>query len=421
MDKKRGGSWKSSQWYSDKRVSNVPRYWAPDNKTASVHLAYITDAEIAVLKREAKRNNIDLVERKGPMGLPFYAPSSAQIKSGSVSKDVANSVPVEWKSSPEHPVANLVYVTNAQAKLLKKLDIHNSNLEQNKYFGPDNVPRYDDGGGGDGGGGEGGGGAGADSGGDSAGWGGMASGDVGAGSASSGLTSAEAAAYGANAMSATDSAPSGSTSVQGADVAAGDIAGADAAAAAAQAATDSIGAGLASTAEAAAISDAMSQAEASLGGGLASSAEQDAINAALNAANADVGTDSGSSDIGGGGSDSPSTEAAGDAAKSNWAKYVWNLSPFSTSQFLQPVYQPRSIDYRTTSPLSISNYGRGIFSLPAASYSDNIFSPPPASYGGGISSLPTAPAFTPISYPTTAIPTSRMGRGIRFLRNRFNR
>jgi len=142
MDNKSGGSWKSSQWYSDKRVSNVPRYWAPDGKNASVHLAYITDAEIAVLKREAKRNNINLVERKGPMGVPFYVPSSAQIKSGSVSTKVANNVPVEWKSSPDHPVANLVYVTNTQAKLLKKLDIHGSGVDKHDHYGPDNVPSY---------------------------------------------------------------------------------------------------------------------------------------------------------------------------------------------------------------------------------------------------------------------------------------
>lgn len=152
------GSWKSSQWYSDERRNNVPRSWA------NTHLAYITDAEIALLKRQAK----GIVERSGPMGIPFFARASDRLPAGSNNAKTASNVPVQWKSSADHPVARLVYVTDAQAKLLKKMDIHGSGVDKHDHYGPDNVPSYqgDGGGGGDGGGdGGGGGGDGGDGGG----------------------------------------------------------------------------------------------------------------------------------------------------------------------------------------------------------------------------------------------------------------
>lgn len=126
------GSWKGSQWYSDKRLNNVPRYWS------NTHLAYITYEEAEILKNISK----GVVERSGPMGIPFFAPPSTRMPDAKVSDEAANNVPARWKSSRDHAPAMLVYVTNAQAQLLKKLDIHGSGVDKKNHYGPDNVPSY---------------------------------------------------------------------------------------------------------------------------------------------------------------------------------------------------------------------------------------------------------------------------------------
>jgi hypothetical protein len=163
----KGGSWTSSQWYSDQRLSKVPRYWQPNDESAATHLAYITDAEIELLKKQSKKQGEDLVSHTGPFGVPFFASPKMRIENTSIGGEKARNVPIAWKSSPDHPMARLVYVTDEQAEFLKKMDIHDSGVDEHDHYGPDNVPSYQgDGGGGDGGGGGGdGGGGGGDGGG----------------------------------------------------------------------------------------------------------------------------------------------------------------------------------------------------------------------------------------------------------------
>ena len=210
------GTWTSAQWYSSERLNDVPRYWAPDDSGLITHLAYITEEEVALLKQQAKKEGKPLTTQQGPAGVPFFADSSVRILRTSAEGDTANDVPVKWKSSPEHPIARLVYVTDAQAEFLKKMDIHGSGVDKHDHYGPDNVPSYQ----GDGSSGSGSGDNGGT--GDSSGavdttgglaslgldLGSMGAVDLGTGalsfSADSGLTAAQAAAYGANAMSATD-------------------------------------------------------------------------------------------------------------------------------------------------------------------------------------------------------------------------
>lgn len=149
------GTWTSAQWYSNERLNDVPRYWAPNDSGLITHLAYITEEEVALLKQQAKKEGKPLATRQGPAGVPFFADSSVRILHTSAEGDTANDVPVKWKSSPKHPIARLVYVTDAQAEFLKKMDIHGSGVDEHDHYGPDNVPSYQ----GDGGGGEGGGGS----------------------------------------------------------------------------------------------------------------------------------------------------------------------------------------------------------------------------------------------------------------------
>lgn len=150
------GEWKSSQWYSDKKLSNVPRYWLPSSGTPKTHLAYITHEEIAAIKKHAKQSGKPVVEHAGPMGVPFFGAAAIDVNTQKVSGKTANKVPTEWKSSPDHPLATLVYVTDEQAKLLKRLDLHGSGVDKHDHYGPDNVPSYQgDGGPGDGSGGPG--------------------------------------------------------------------------------------------------------------------------------------------------------------------------------------------------------------------------------------------------------------------------
>jgi len=161
----KGGSWTSSQWYSDQRVSKVPRYWQPNDDGMTTHLAYITDAEIELLKKEAKKQGGSLVARPGPAGLPFFASPKMLITNRTAPGKKATNVPIGWKSSPDHPMARLVYVTDEQAEFLKKMDIHDSGVDEHDHYGPDNVPSYQGDGGGGGDGGDGGGGGGGDGGG----------------------------------------------------------------------------------------------------------------------------------------------------------------------------------------------------------------------------------------------------------------
>jgi hypothetical protein len=147
----KNGSWTSSQWYSDQRIDNAPRYW--NTGDLATHLAYITEQEIQLLKKQGQKTGKPLTERQGPSGLPFFATADVRVSNTKGSEDSAKNVPAKWKSSKDHPIARLVYVTDEQAQFLKKMDIHDSGVDKHEHYGPENVPSYQgDGGGGDSGG-----------------------------------------------------------------------------------------------------------------------------------------------------------------------------------------------------------------------------------------------------------------------------
>lgn len=69
-----------------------------------------------------------------------------------MSEEVVSGAPREWQSSPDHPLAHLAYITEEEAELLKQTDLHDSGIDEEEHFGPENIPSYQgDGGGGDGG------------------------------------------------------------------------------------------------------------------------------------------------------------------------------------------------------------------------------------------------------------------------------
>lgn len=155
----KNGSWTSSQWYSDHRIGSAPRYWNPGD--LETHLAYITEQEIELLKKQGKQAGNPLKAWQGPSGLPLFATADTQVSNTKGGEETAKNVPAKWKSSADHPMARLVYVTDEQAQFLKKMDIHGSGVDKHDHYGPDNVPSYqgdggdgtsDSGGGGYGGG-----------------------------------------------------------------------------------------------------------------------------------------------------------------------------------------------------------------------------------------------------------------------------
>lgn len=265
--KNREGSWTSSQWYSDTRVDDVPRYWSPGGDIPDTHLAYITEQE-----RDILQEYLQLVEILGPQGVPFLAPPGTKNVDHAAEGESADDVPTEWKSSPEHPLAHLVYVTDEQADLLKTLDIHDSGVDKHDHYGPKNIPSYqgDGGGGGDagggGGGGEGGGGGG-DVGGGGYGDAGSGLGDIGGfgdmgGFGGMGSSGADYGGYGVDVGTSADTSAADTSAVDtaaamaaldalsSAEVGKGEVAAIDAAANASGSAANTINAALAQAAQA---------------------------------------------------------------------------------------------------------------------------------------------------------------------------
>jgi len=145
----KNGSWTSSQWYSDHKIKSAPRYWEPNNGLQT-HLAYITEEEIELLKKQGEKSGKPLTTFDGPSGLPFFATDDVEVSNTTGSGEAAKNVPAKWKSSEDHPMARLVYVTDEQAEFLERMDIHNSGVDEHDHYGPKNVPSYQ-GDGGDGG------------------------------------------------------------------------------------------------------------------------------------------------------------------------------------------------------------------------------------------------------------------------------
>lgn len=65
------------------------------------------------------------------------------------SKKTLDNVPVRWRSAPNHPETQLAYITDAEAALLKELDIHDSGVRYNHHIGPLGIPSYNGAGSGD--------------------------------------------------------------------------------------------------------------------------------------------------------------------------------------------------------------------------------------------------------------------------------
>jgi hypothetical protein len=148
------------QWYSQQRRYYLPRTIRySGNKTA--YLSYITKPEWDALYGSAvKFAQLQLT----PWDVYFIG---AKTYFTSNEDDVVSGAPLYWKSSKEHLLARLIYLTQDQITFLKAIDLHGSLRSYDEYgnllgdkenFGPYRIPSYQ---------GDGGGGGGGDSGGDS--------------------------------------------------------------------------------------------------------------------------------------------------------------------------------------------------------------------------------------------------------------
>ena len=148
-----------------------------------------------------------MIEKKISYDINIEKPSKTKpVKQGGVlnylGKQKTVNVPVKWRSSKDHPIAHLAYITKDEEKILVDLDLYGS-LKGKPNKGPSGIMSLNGGGGGgDGGGGDGGGGGG-DGGGDSGGDSGD-SGDSDSGTGQSGAQSGDNT-DGNNASDASDS------------------------------------------------------------------------------------------------------------------------------------------------------------------------------------------------------------------------
>ena len=60
----------------------------------------------------------------------------------SVSMDVVRDAPKVWRSSPDHVIAYLTYISAEEAAILAALDLHGSGVSRKMHFGPNGVPSY---------------------------------------------------------------------------------------------------------------------------------------------------------------------------------------------------------------------------------------------------------------------------------------
>jgi len=219
-----------------------------------------------------------MIEKKINYSINIEKPSKTKpIKQGGVlnflGKQKTVNAPVKWRSSKDHPVAHLAYITKDEEKILIDLNLYGS-LKGKPNKGPFGLPSLQGSGGGAGGG-DGGGGDGGDSG---------DSGDAGMSSADS----AASAGFGSDATGegggTADAAASGGMGGPGAEGGFG--IGPDAAAEAAQSVTaDDV-----SMAAQAAQEDAATAAAAAANTGIASTVSNAVRNAIQNAINNPIAT-----------------------------------------------------------------------------------------------------------------------------------
>lgn len=138
------GIWVNKQWYSNRRVDNIPKYWkySPEE---TAQLSYASYDEIELIKKTGVNRFV------GPGGVEFYSnqlPSFVYKQIG----ETATDIPYYWLSAADHVFACLIYLTPAQIKLLETTDMYGSNIAANPHYGPRGIRSYQGDGSGGGGG-----------------------------------------------------------------------------------------------------------------------------------------------------------------------------------------------------------------------------------------------------------------------------
>lgn len=135
------------QWYSLHTITKVPRTIRYDGHKFA-HLSYITKPEWDLLYASAvKFAKLQLT----PWNVYFVGRTTRFQK---VTDDYVTAAPLYWKSSSEHLLARLIYLTDDQIAMLKAIDLHGSGIATKDNYGPYRIPSYQGDGGGGGGGGD---------------------------------------------------------------------------------------------------------------------------------------------------------------------------------------------------------------------------------------------------------------------------
>lgn len=118
---------------SNKFFAQVPRSW--NSVTETFSLGYITKPEFVFLKNYLPTHKSYL----GPSGIEYLAEQEVLLHSKS--EDILDDVP--FYNTLTTNLHFLVYLSDKQKEILIDNDIHNSDLKNQNYYGPFNIPTYE--------------------------------------------------------------------------------------------------------------------------------------------------------------------------------------------------------------------------------------------------------------------------------------
>lgn len=131
------------QFKNNSYLSDLPKRWSKTALSEAYELSYITNTEYLFLKNVLQTNT----NFYGPKNIEYFAES--EIKQKFFSNEKLFQVPFYYQSV-DH-LHFLIYLTPGQQDILINSDLHDAKLRIKKYYGPQNIVRYSNGGG-DGGG-----------------------------------------------------------------------------------------------------------------------------------------------------------------------------------------------------------------------------------------------------------------------------
>lgn len=129
-----GTTTENGEWFSLQIRPNIPREITYGGNRIA-YISYITKVEWDLLYASAvKFAKLQLT----PWNV-YFVSKETTFRSAS---NYLVSPPLYWRSSPEHALARLIYLTQDQINMLKSIDIHGSGIATKNNYGPLNIPSY---------------------------------------------------------------------------------------------------------------------------------------------------------------------------------------------------------------------------------------------------------------------------------------